>query len=91
MDHTPGVWYKNCYILPGGFIGGPNKLRNCYSYICVGLSHLAAIQQEGLKIWDTSQQEIFMCRPFLAAVGADMADCSEYKIATYVLAILLHI
>jgi len=71
MDHAPGVRYKNRYILPGGFIGGPNKPKNTDSYICVGLSHLAAIQKEGLQIWDASRREIFVCRPFLAAVGAD--------------------
>jgi hypothetical protein len=69
MDHAPGVWYKNC--LPGGFIGDPNKSKNLDSYICVGLSHLATIQKEGLKIWDASQREIFVCRPFLATVGAN--------------------
>jgi hypothetical protein len=71
MDHAPAVRYKKRYILPGGFIGGPNKPRNIDSYICVGLSHLAAIQKEGLKIWDASHQKIFVFRPFLAAVGAD--------------------
>jgi len=25
MDHAPGIRYKKRYILPGGFIGGPNK------------------------------------------------------------------
>jgi hypothetical protein len=71
MDHAPGLRYKNRYVLPGGFIGGPNKPRNPDSYMCVGLSHLAAIQKEGLKIWDASRREIFVCRPFLAAAGAD--------------------
>jgi hypothetical protein len=71
MDHAPAVRYKKRYILLGGFIGGPNKPRNADSYICVGLSHLAAIQKEGLKIWDASHRKVFVSRPFLAAVGAD--------------------
>jgi hypothetical protein len=71
MDHAPDKRYKKRFILPGGFIGGPNKPRNVDSYICVGLSHLAAIQKEGLKVWDASRQEVFVSRPFLAAVGAD--------------------
>jgi hypothetical protein len=71
MDHAPGIRYKKRYILPGGFIGGPNKPRNADSYICVGLSHLGAIQKEGLKIWDASRRVVFVSRPFLAAVGAD--------------------
>jgi len=71
MDHAPAVCYKKRYILLGGFIGGPNKPRNADSYICVRLSHLAAIQKEGLKIWDASHRKVFVSRPFLAAVGAD--------------------
>jgi hypothetical protein len=35
MDHAPAVRYKKHYILPGGFIGGPNKPRNIDSYICI--------------------------------------------------------
>jgi hypothetical protein len=72
MDHTPGIHYKKHYILPGGFIGGPNKPQNADSYICVGLSHLGAIQKEGLKIWDASRRVVFVSWPFLAAVGADV-------------------
>jgi hypothetical protein len=71
MDHAPDVHYKKRYILPGGFIGGPNKLQNVDSYICVGLLHMGAIQKEGLGIWDASRQVVFVSRPFLAAVGAD--------------------
>jgi hypothetical protein len=71
LDHAPGIRYKKRYVLPGGFIGGLNKPKNVDSYICVGLSHLAAIQKEGLNIWNASRQEVFVSRPFLAAVGAD--------------------
>jgi hypothetical protein len=52
LDHAPDMCYKKKYILPGGFIGGPNNPKHTDSFMFPGLHHLAAIQKEGLQIWD---------------------------------------
>ena len=47
LDLKPALWY----ILPGGFIPGPNKPKNLDGFIFSGLRHLAAIRREGLRVW----------------------------------------
>ncbi|KZP29720.1 hypothetical protein FIBSPDRAFT_815810 [Athelia psychrophila] len=71
LDHAPGVRYKKRHILPGGFIPGPNKPKNVDSFLFPGLYHLAAIQLEGLKIWNARLDCVFTSHPFLALVTAD--------------------
>lgn len=71
MDLSPSIRYKKMYILPGGFIGGPGKPKYYDSFLLPGLSHVSAIQKEGLKCWNASTDEVFVTRPFLAGVGAD--------------------
>jgi hypothetical protein len=44
FDYSPDLRYKQRQILPGGFIPGPNKLKNVDSYLFSGLHHLSAIQ-----------------------------------------------
>lgn len=71
LDHAPNMRYKKKYILPGGFIGGPNNLKHPDSFMYPGLHHLAAIQKEGLQIWDGERKEIFTSHPFFAFGTAD--------------------
>ena len=71
MDISPDERYKKGCVLPGGFIPGPNKPKIIDSYLFPGLHHLAALQREGLKIWDASKNRLFISRPFLALVTAD--------------------
>ncbi|KAH7917471.1 hypothetical protein BV22DRAFT_989347, partial [Leucogyrophana mollusca] len=52
LDLSPDLRYKKKYILPGGFIPGPNKPKNVDSFLFPGLHHLAALQREGLRVWD---------------------------------------
>ncbi|KAF9440908.1 hypothetical protein P691DRAFT_792642 [Macrolepiota fuliginosa MF-IS2] len=47
MDIAPDQQYKKCYIIPGGFIPGPNKPGNIESFLFPGLHHISALQQEG--------------------------------------------
>jgi hypothetical protein len=71
LDHTPDMCYKKKYILPGRFIGGPNNPKHLDSFMFPGLHHLAAIQKEGLKIWDSERKVIFTSHPFFAFGTAD--------------------
>ncbi|KIM71551.1 hypothetical protein PILCRDRAFT_804895 [Piloderma croceum F 1598] len=63
LDHAPdGRYMKKC-VLPGTFIPGPNKPKNVDSYLFPGLHHLAALQREGLKIWDAHEDRVFTSHP----------------------------
>lgn len=68
---SPDKRYKKVAVLPGGFIPGPNKPKVVDSYIYPSLHHLAALQLEGLPIWDAEQNCIFIDRPFFALGTAD--------------------
>ncbi|KAJ7289478.1 hypothetical protein C8J57DRAFT_1493916 [Mycena rebaudengoi] len=59
------------YILPGGFISGPNPPKNSDSYIYTGLYHLAALQREGLASWDANTGHVETSHTFLALGTAD--------------------
>jgi hypothetical protein len=71
LDHAPSVRYKKKYVLPGGIIGGPGKPRNPDSYIFPGFHHVAALQKEGLRLWDAALDRVFTSRPFIALGTAD--------------------
>lgn len=71
MDFSPDERYKKIHVLPGGFIPGPNKPKNIDSFLFPGLFHLAALQREGLRIWDAFADRLFLSHPFLALNTAD--------------------
>lgn len=71
LDLCPNERYKKKYVLPGGFIPGPNKPKNTDSFLFPGLYHLSALQHEGLQIWDGSTNQTFISRLF---VGLNTAD-----------------
>lgn len=71
MDHAPDVKYKKKHVLPGGFIPGPNKPKNIDSFLFPGLHHLAALQNEGLSIYDAWRDIIFLSHPYLFLATAD--------------------
>lgn len=71
MNHAPGDRYKKKYVLPGGFIPGPNKPKNVDSFIFPGMHHLAALQKEGLRIWDAHIDRTFLSYLYLIYVTAD--------------------
>lgn len=71
LDHAPDVRYKKRHVLPGGFIPSLGKPKNSDSFILPGLHHIAAIQKEGLHIWDASRDRVFTSYPFLALATAD--------------------
>ena len=63
LDLAPDLRYKKKYVLPGGFIPGPNKPKNLDSFMYTGLHHLAALQRDGLRIWDSLTGRIYTSRP----------------------------
>ena len=71
FDLAPDLRYRKRYVLPGGFIPGPNNPKNSDSYLFPGFHHLAAIQKEGLNAWDGKDSREFVSRPFLHLGGAD--------------------
>lgn len=71
LDLPPELRYKKCHILPGGFISGPQKPKNTDSFIYSSSHHVAALQAEGLHIWDAATFRIFVSRLFLTLGSAD--------------------
>jgi hypothetical protein len=71
LDYSPDLRYKKKYIMPGAFIPGPKKPKHLESFLLPGLAHLSALQQEGLPIWDASQNRVFRSNPFLLMATAD--------------------
>ncbi|KIK76480.1 hypothetical protein PAXRUDRAFT_18180 [Paxillus rubicundulus Ve08.2h10] len=52
---SPDSRYKKKYVLLGVIIPGPNKPKNIDSFLFPGFHHVAALQHEGLPIWDALQ------------------------------------
>lgn len=71
LDLPPTVRYKKRYVLPGGVVGGPNKPKNVDSFLFPGLHHLAALQRNGLELWDAASQRQITSHPYLLLATAD--------------------
>jgi hypothetical protein len=72
FNHDPASGrYIKKNILVGAIIPGPNKPKILESFLFPGLHHLAAIQKQGLPIWDASRKQLFTSHPFLALATAD--------------------
>jgi hypothetical protein len=71
FDHAPDKRYMKKRVLPAGFMPGPHKPKNTDSFFYTGLYHVAAIQKEGLKIWDAKKNVVFKSNIFLALATAD--------------------
>ena len=77
LDRVPGQRYKKKFVLPGGFIPGPNKPKNLDSFIYPGLDHVAAVMTEGLKIWDAARDHTHISCLFLIFAMADTPGMSQ--------------
>ena len=71
LNLSPDKRYKKVHVCPGGFIPGPNKPKNIDSFLFVGLHHIAALQREGLRIWDASEDRVFKSDLYLLFTTAD--------------------
>jgi hypothetical protein len=52
----PDLRYKKQYVIPGGFVGGPNPPKHYESFLFPGLYHVSALQNEGLRVWDATRK-----------------------------------
>jgi len=77
VDVSPDKRYKKKYILLGAIIPGPNKPKSPDSFIFSGLHHVAALQNEGLMIWDAAQRVTFRVRPWILLAEADAVGAPE--------------
>ena len=71
LNLSPDKWYKKVHVCLGGFIPGPNKPKNIDLFLFVGLHHITALQHEGLRIWDVSEDRIFKSDLYLLFTTAD--------------------
>jgi hypothetical protein len=71
LNYSPDGRYKVKKVLSGGFIPGPNKPQVADSFLYPGLHHLAALQINGLPVWDAQKDKVFLSRPFLVFATAD--------------------
>ena len=71
LNLSPSRCYKKDHVFIGSFILGLNNSKNLDSFIFPGLQHLAALQAEGLRIWDAALQCELKSRIFLALITAD--------------------
>lgn len=71
LNLSPNKRYRKVHVRPGGFIPGPNKPKNVDSFLFVGMHHLAAIQNEGLTVWDASRDATFISDIHLIFTTAD--------------------
>ena len=77
LDLVPNKRYKIWNILPGGVIPGPNTPGDVNSVLFPGLSHVSALQKEGLPIWDAYRQERALSFLFLLLVLVDSVAMME--------------
>ncbi|THH16725.1 hypothetical protein EUX98_g9255 [Antrodiella citrinella] len=76
-DLSPDKRYKKKYILPGAIVPGPNKPKNADSFLFPGIHHVAALQNEGLQIWDAYERRMFHSRVFLLLCESDAVGAPE--------------
>jgi hypothetical protein len=71
LDLSPDKRYKKNYVLPGGFIPGPNNPKNVDSFLLPGFHHVSALMKEGLSIWDAEKDVTFVSEPYILLGAAD--------------------
>ncbi len=76
LELSPDKRYKKRHVIPGGFIPGPKKPKNIDSFLFPGLYHIACLQKEDFRVYDSD-----LCTPIRkfpkailkTAVGPGMA------------------
>ncbi|KIK76546.1 hypothetical protein PAXRUDRAFT_18124 [Paxillus rubicundulus Ve08.2h10] len=71
FDCSPNTWYKKQYVLPGVIIPGPNKPKNIDSFLFLGFQPIAAIQREGLPIWDVARGLMYLGNIYIIIATSD--------------------
>ena len=68
----PNLRYKKRFVFPGAIVPGPNKPGDIDSFLFPSLYHTAALQREGLRIYDASTDSyISHSRPLVIFATAD--------------------
>jgi len=80
LDLGPEERYKIRNILPGGVILGPDAPGNIESFLFPGLSHVSALQKEGLRVWDAHYRKVVISLIFLLLVLADAVAMAELSV-----------
>lgn len=72
MGLSPCERYKKKYVIPGGFIPGPNKPKVVESFLFPGLHHVSALNRNGgLPVWDALQDTKYLSRLYILLATAD--------------------
>ena len=71
LDFAPDGRYLKARVNPGGTIPGPNHPKVMESFLYPGSHHLAAIQREGLAIWNAATDTRYLPHPFFYLTTAD--------------------
>jgi len=71
VNLPPDKRYRKLHICPGGFIPGPNKPKNVDSFLFPGIHHHAALQAEGLPIWNARTDSHYLSDIYLIFTTAD--------------------
>jgi hypothetical protein len=69
---APELRFKKKYILPGGFVPGPNSPDMTELFLLPSLRHFSALEKDGLKVWDDRARTEIKTEPFFAFGTADM-------------------
>ena len=68
----PNLRYKKRFVIPGAIVPGPNKPGDIDSFLFPLLYHVAALQREGLRIYDASDNSyIPHSKPLIVFATAD--------------------
>lgn len=69
---SPCKRYKRKYVIPGGFIPGPNKPKIVESFLFPGLHHVAALNANGgLPVWDSYRRRFYFSILVIILATAD--------------------
>ncbi len=68
----PDMRYKKAFVIPGAIVPGPYKPADMDSFLFPSFYHIAALQREGLRIYDASLDRLTTCsRPLILFGTAD--------------------
>ena len=71
VNLPPDKCYRKLHVCPGRFIPGPHKPKNVDSFLFPGIHHLAALQAEGLPIWNAQTDSQYISDLYLIFTTAD--------------------
>ena len=67
----PNMRYKKSFVIPAAIVPGPSKPWDIDSFLFPSLYHIAALQREGLTVFDTSLGRLVNSRPLVIFGTAD--------------------